>query len=99
MNQSIIELAEKAKQQDSESDQQDAKSKPTDSSSESGDEDDIPPHLKIVPTNKAAKILDRKPQTLRVWACYQNGPINPVRVNGRLGWRVSDLVKVLEIGG
>ncbi|BBL57585.1 hypothetical protein [Methylomonas koyamae] len=44
-----------------------------------------------VPTEQAAYYLNRKSQTLRKWACLENGPIRPRRVNGRLGWSVSEL--------
>ena len=44
-----------------------------------------------VETGAAAYYLNRKPQTLRTWACHENGPILPMRVNGRLAWRVSDI--------
>jgi len=52
----------------------------------------------VVPTSQAAILLNRQPQTLRKWACLENGPIRPVRINGRLAWRVSDL-KNLLLGG
>lgn len=42
-----------------------------------------------VPTDEAAYYLNRKPQTLRAWACLENGPLRPVRINGRLAWSVS----------
>jgi hypothetical protein len=51
-----------------------------------------------VATDAAAYYLNRKPQTLRAWACLENGPIRPIRINGRLAWRVSDL-KALLSGG
>ncbi|CBJ38917.1 conserved protein of unknown function [Ralstonia solanacearum CMR15] len=35
---------------------------------------------------------------MRKWACLENGPIRPVRINGRLAWRVSDLAKLLNGG-
>jgi hypothetical protein len=38
----------------------------------------------MLATDAAAFYLNRKAQTLRVWACYESGPIRPVRVNGRL---------------
>jgi hypothetical protein len=44
-----------------------------------------------VNTEIAAAHLDRKPQTLRTWACKENGPIRPLRIYGRLAWRVADL--------
>jgi hypothetical protein len=51
-----------------------------------------------VPTEAAAYYLSRKPQTLRAWACLENGPIRPVRINGRLSWRVADIQTVLNGG-
>lgn len=51
-----------------------------------------------VPTDAAAYYLNRKPQTLRAWACLENGPARPVRINGRLAWRVSDLMALLNGG-
>ena len=48
-----------------------------------------------VTTEEAAHHLNRKPQTLRIWACYENGPLHPIRLNGRLGWRVSDIKALL----
>ena len=47
-----------------------------------------------VTTAEAAAILNRKPQTLRKWACLGTGPIQPIRVYGRLAWRLSDINKV-----
>lgn len=49
----------------------------------------------ILPTDEAAAVLQRRPQTLRKWACLECGPIRPIRINGRLAWRVSDLEKLL----
>jgi hypothetical protein len=49
----------------------------------------------IVDTNAAAAFLNRKPQTLRKWACLKVGPIQPVRVYGRLGWRRSELLALI----
>ena len=46
-------------------------------------------------TEEAAKTLNRKVQTLRKWACLENGPVRPVRLNGRLLWRVADLARLL----
>jgi hypothetical protein len=50
----------------------------------------------ILSTKDAAAILTRRPQTLRIWACYENGPIRPVRIHGRLGWRVQDIQALLS---
>jgi len=41
-----------------------------------------------VSTDAAAYYLNRKPQTLRAWACLENGPIRPIRINSRLAWPV-----------
>lgn len=49
-----------------------------------------------LPTNEAAPLINRTPQTLRKWACLEHGPIRPLRINGRLAWRVSDLEKLLS---
>lgn len=51
-----------------------------------------------VPTHQAAYYMNRQPQTLRAWACLENGPIRPIRVNGRLAWPVSE-IKALLSGG
>lgn len=50
----------------------------------------------VIPTDVAAAALNRKPQTLRKWACLENGPIRPVRINGRLAWRVADIQALLN---
>ena len=50
------------------------------------------------PTNDAAPAINRSPQTLRKWACLECGPIRPIRINGRLAWRVSDLRTLLSGG-
>ncbi|MDR6409733.1 UNVERIFIED_ORG: hypothetical protein ABIC62_002440 [Burkholderia sp. 1595] len=50
----------------------------------------------VLPTDEAAAAINRQPQTLRKWACLENGPIRPIRINGRLAWRVSDLQKLLD---
>ena len=49
-------------------------------------------------TSEAAYHLNRKNQTLRQWACLENGPIRPVRINGRLAWIVADIRNLLEEG-
>jgi hypothetical protein len=49
-----------------------------------------------IPTDVAAYHLNRAPQTLRKWACLENGPIRPVRINGRLGWLVDDIRALIE---
>ena len=52
----------------------------------------------VVSTTKAGEIIGRSPQTLRKWSCLDCAPlgIRPIKINGRLAWRVSDLQKLLE---
>ncbi|NHZ93637.1 helix-turn-helix domain-containing protein [Massilia sp. CCM 8733] len=49
-------------------------------------------------TAEAAKALNRAPQTLRKWACLENGPLRPVRINGRLAWPVAEIKRLLNGG-
>lgn len=48
-------------------------------------------------TREAAFHLNRRPQTLRIWACKEDGPLRPVRVNGRLAWPVKEIRRVLGL--
>lgn len=50
-----------------------------------------------VSTEAAARHLSRKAQTLRIWACRENGPIRPIRINGRLAWPVAELRRLLGV--
>ncbi|MDI4632633.1 DNA-binding protein [Pelomonas sp. V22] len=50
-----------------------------------------------LPTPEAARHLNRAQQTLRLWAMRENGPIRPIRINGRLAWPVSELRKLLNV--
>lgn len=52
----------------------------------------------ILNTDATAYYLNRKNQTLRAWACLENGPIRPARINGRLAWYVADILKLLNGG-
>ncbi len=52
----------------------------------------------VLSTKDAAPLINRKPQTLYRWACLEDGPIRPLRINGRLAWLVSDLKKLLTEG-
>lgn len=53
----------------------------------------------ILTTADAATFLNRRPQTLRKWACEGSGPIQPIRISGRLGWRVADIRQLIEGDG
>ena len=50
-----------------------------------------------VDTRTAAHHLLRAEQTLRIWACRENGPLRPIRINGRLAWPVAELRKLLGV--
>lgn len=50
-----------------------------------------------VDTATAAFHLNRQPQTLRGWACNDDGPLRPLRINGRLAWPVAELRRVLGV--
>jgi hypothetical protein len=65
----------------------------------------VPPGLAAVArgrdtltTDEAAAVLNRKPQTMRKWACMEAGPLRPLHINGRLAWKVSDLAMLLTRG-
>jgi hypothetical protein len=46
------------------------------------------PNLK---TEEAAHYLNRRPQTLRAWACLENGPLRPKRIHGLLAWSTAEV--------
>lgn len=49
-----------------------------------------------LPTTEAAYHLNRAQQTLRLWAMREDGPIRPLRINGRLAWPVA---RIKELAG
>lgn len=51
-----------------------------------------------LPTPEAAYHLNRAQQTLRLWACLENGPLRPIRISGRLAWKTDDLRRLLGVG-
>ena len=69
--------------------------KPTES-----DQYKLYPHLvnisrPTLTTQEAAYYLSRRPQTLRGWACHENGPLRPLRIHGRLAWSVTEIRTLL----
>jgi hypothetical protein len=46
-------------------------------------------------TREAAQHLNRSPQTLRIWACRGDGPIQPLRIGGRLAWPTDAIRRLL----
>ena len=50
-----------------------------------------------LPTPEAAYQLNRAQQTLRLWAMREDGPLRPIRINGRLAWPVADIRRLLGV--
>lgn len=48
-------------------------------------------------TKEAAHHLNRAEQTLRLWACRDDGPIRPLRINGRLAWPTAEIKRLLGV--
>ena len=51
---------------------------------------------RYVSTKVAAAYLGRKPATLHAWSHLKVGPLAPIKINGRLAWRWSDLKALLQ---
>lgn len=47
-------------------------------------------------TFTTAHYLSWRPQTLR-WPCHRDGPLRPLRVDGRLAWKAANLRGLLEV--
>ena len=47
----------------------------------------------LLTTREAARLLGYAEQTLRKWALYENGPINPIRHGRTLRWSKADVYK------
>jgi hypothetical protein len=50
-----------------------------------------------VNTATAAYYLHLAPQTMRIYACKENGPIRPIRINGRLHWETKKIRALLGV--
>ena len=48
-----------------------------------------------VATAAAAFYLHLAAQTMRIYACKENGPLRPIRINGRLHWKTEDIRRLL----
>lgn len=48
-----------------------------------------------VNTEHCAYLLGRRPQTLRCWACHEDGPLRPIRIFRHLAWPVSEIKRIL----
>ena len=51
-----------------------------------------------VATAAAAFYLHLAAQTMRIYACKENGPLRPIRINGRLHWKTDDIRRLLSGG-
>lgn len=62
---------------------------------------ELPPNWQQLPALKtayAAIVLNKKPQTLRIWASTDTGPLDarPVRVGRELLWCTQSILRVLD---
>lgn len=48
-----------------------------------------------LPTSETAAHINRRPQTLRQWACMGGGLLTPVRIGSRLAWKVADIRRLV----
>ena len=46
----------------------------------------------LLSTKEAAEMLGLKPQTLRRWAIYENGPITPIRYGRLVRWSKREIL-------
>ena len=53
----------------------------------------------VLTTLEAARLLRLQPQTLRLWACKQSGPIRPIHVGRLLRWLRADIDALLRRTG
>ena len=51
----------------------------------------------FVDTAAAAHYLHLAQQTMRIYACKENGPLRPRRINGRLHWVTADIRRLLGV--
>jgi hypothetical protein len=48
-------------------------------------------------TAETAYYLNRRPQTLRGWACLENGPLRPTRIGGLLAWNTATVKALARV--
>lgn len=46
----------------------------------------------LLTTSEAAELLSLKPQTLRRWAIYENGPLTPIRYGRLVRWSKREIL-------
>lgn len=52
---------------------------------------------RVARLEKQRQSLGRAPQTLRLWASGENGPLRPLRINGRLAWPTAEIRRLLGV--
>jgi hypothetical protein len=52
-----------------------------------------------VSTAAAAHYLHLRPQTLRIYACKECGPLRPIRISKRLHWSTDEIRALLGLTG
>lgn len=58
------------------------------------------PAAPLLTTAQAAEVLGLRPQTLRLWACRETGPLRPVRLGRRtLRWRADEIARLMGVDG
>lgn len=50
-----------------------------------------------VGTAAAAFYLRKATQTMRIYACKENGPLRPIRIGAHLHWRTDDIRRLLGV--
>lgn len=50
-----------------------------------------------VGTAAAAFYLHKALQTMRIYACRENGPIRPIRIGAHLHWKTEDIRRLLGV--
>lgn len=56
----------------------------------------LPQLPRTMTSAQVAQALNRQVKTVQRWAWTGKGPIQPLRINGRLAWREADLAAVLN---
>jgi hypothetical protein len=51
-----------------------------------------------VSTAAAGFYLHKAVQTMRIYACKENGPLRPIRIGSRLHWKTEDIRRLLSGG-
>lgn len=52
----------------------------------------------MMTTAQAAAALKRQPRTLNKWAFTKTGPVQPIRIHGRLAWPSDEIAALLNGG-